>query len=216
MTTVREKPAERVWEDFLTQEKLTEEQLLQFQRYAALLLERNQDFNLTAITSLSGVARQHFQDSLALRNAYDLTKISSLADIGTGAGFPGIPLKILFPHLKVYLLEVTKKKLSFLQEIIEALELEDVHCIDLDWRTFLRTTSFEIDLFVTRAAFGDEELIRLFKPSCPYRHVPLVYWASAEWELHKKATAFFDHEFHYELGRKERRLIFFSRKSDQL
>lgn len=211
--TLRQKPAERVWEDFCSQEDLTQAQLDQFMRYQELLTTWNNEMNLTAITDLSGIVRQHFQDSLALRKAYDLGQITSLADIGSGAGFPGIPLKILFPQIKVYLLEVTKKKQRFLQEVITTLGLTDIEIIDLDWRTFLRTTQYAIDFFVTRAAFGDEELIRLFKPSCFYNKAMLVYWASAEWEMHKKATPYFLREATYQLAKKERRLIFFSQKN---
>lgn len=207
---IRQKPAEKVWEDFQENEKLTPEQLEKFQKYAAYLLECNELFNLTAITDLSGVVRQHFQDSLALAKAIDINSIKSLADIGTGGGFPAIPLKIMYPHLNILLLEVTRKKQEFLADVAKILELENVTICGLDWRTFLRTTSFDVDTFVTRAALNDLELSRLFKPGCVYKNADLIYWASKDWEPHPKIQPSIARIEHYKLGQKERRLVFMS------
>ncbi len=205
---IRQKPAEKVWAEFQEDVKPTKEQLLQFQRYAAYLLECNEFFNITAHTELSGVVRQHFEDSLALAGFIDLTTITSVADIGTGGGFPGIPLKIMFPHLKVVLLEVNKKKQGFLADVIKILGLTDIEICAVDWRTFLRTTDYKIDLFVTRAALEDLELIRVFKPACHYNTATLAYWASKDWEPHPKAQPFIQRTETYRLGHKERKLIF--------
>lgn len=205
---IRQKPPEKVWEEFGKNENLTEEQLAKFQKYANYLLECNQLFNLTAITDLSGVVRQHFQDSMALAKCIDLTAIKSIADIGTGGGFPGIPLKIMYPHLNVVLMEVTKKKQDFLADIVKILELEGVTICGLDWRTFLRTTKFDVDMFVTRAALNDLELSRLFKPGCVYNKATLVYWASKDWEPHVKIEPAISRIESYRLGNKDRRLVF--------
>jgi 16S rRNA (guanine(527)-N(7))-methyltransferase RsmG len=205
---IRQKPPEKVWAEFQEQVKPTKEQLLQFQRYAAYLLECNEFFNITALTELSSVVRQHFHDSLALANVIDLKSITSIADIGTGGGFPGLPLKIMFPHLKVLLLEVNKKKQGFLADVVKILGLTDVEICGVDWRTFLRTTDYTIDLFVTRAALDDLELIRVFKPSSPYNKSTLVYWVSKEWEPHPKVQPFIRRSEAYRLGHKDRKLIF--------
>ncbi len=205
---IRQKPPEKVWSDFQEQEQITKEQLLQFQKYAAYLLECNESFNLTAITDLSGVVRNHFQDSLALSKFVDLTTISSLADIGTGAGFPAIPLKIMFPHLKITLIEVTKKKQDFLADVIKILELTDVEICDLDWRTFIRHPEIKIDMFVTRAAIDDLELSRMFKPACAYNTATLVYWASKDWEPHTKVQPLIQRIESYKVGSKDRKLAF--------
>jgi len=205
---IRQKPAEKVWADFQEQSKLSNEQLQKFQQYAAYLLECNQFFNITAINELSGVVRQHFQDSLAIQDFIDMNSIKTIADIGTGGGFPGIPLKIMYPHLNVILLEVTKKKQEFLADVIKILELENVTIYGLDWRTFLRNTDYKPDLFVSRAALADLELIRMFRPACMYNKVPLVYWASKEWEPHKKTQPFVQRIESYKLAHKERRLVF--------
>ena len=206
-TTLRQKPAERVWEHFAQDENLTPEQLEKFQIYARELMEWNKLHNLTALKDLSGIVNQHFIDSIALRKVYDLATINSLCDVGSGAGFPGLPLKIMFPHLHVGLIEVNHKKREFLSHVIELLGLENVEVIDLDWRTFLRTTEGEIDLFVTKAALHEEELIRMFRGNCTYRTSKLIYWATSDWEADPKAEPYIKQELPYMFRRKERKFI---------
>ena len=208
MKTLRQKPAEKVWADFQAELGLSDQQCEQFQKYAELLMARNQEINLTAIDDLSGIVRQHFIDSLALRNAIDLRTITSLCDVGSGAGFPGLPLKIMFPHLKVTLIEVTKKKQLFLTEVIQALCLENVEVCDLDWRTFLRTTEYAIDLFVSRAALDEVELARAFRASCHYRNATVVYWVTDLWEVSLKIASYVKQLVVYKLGKKMRKLAF--------
>lgn len=206
---IRQKPEETVWQDFKQEVALTDRQLQMFRRYEELLTARNKEFNLTAIKDLSGIVRQHFQDSLAVTPAVDLSAVGTLCDIGSGAGFPGLPLKIMYPQLKIILIEVTKKKQLFLQEVIDALGLEDVQICDLDWRTFMRTTEFKVDLFVTRAAIDPLELCKVYRPASYYRATPMVYWAAEQWEAHKKVVPLIRREVAYRLGHKNRRLIFF-------
>ena len=207
---IRQKPPEKVWAEFEEEIKPSKEQLAQFQNYASYLLECNEFFNITAISELSGVVRQHFQDSLSLATFTDMTKVKSIVDIGSGGGFPGVPLKIMYPHLHVVLIEVNKKKQDFLADVIKMLGLKDVVVCGLDWRTFLRNTSYEADLFVTRAALDDLELIRMFKPASPYNKATLVYWAAKDWEPHPKVAPLISRTESYKLGAKERRLIFMS------
>ena len=206
---VRLKPEEKVWADFQEHEKLSDQQVELFKMYERYLSKCNEEFNLTAIKDLSGIVRQHFQDSLSLAKFTDLNSIKSICDIGTGAGFPAIPLKIMYPHLKVYLIEVTKKKIQFLTDLISMLELTDIEICDLDWRTFLRNTEFDIDLFVTRAAIDELELVRAFKPSCFYNKSTVVYWAAELWKCHPKAEGFVNKIEEYKLGQKNRKLVFF-------
>lgn len=208
MKTIRQKPAERVWADLQESLGLSDQTLGQFQQYAELLMQRNQEINLTAIEDLSGIVRQHFLDSVALRDAVDMTKVTTICDVGTGAGFPALPLKILFPHLKVILIEVTKKKQQFLADVIKALGLDDVQLCDMDWRTFLRTTQHDIDLFVTRAALDEVELCRAFRASCPYRNATVVYWVTDLWEPDQKVTPYLSQLVPYKLGKKLRKLAF--------
>ena len=108
---------------------LTEEQVLAYQTYYEMLIEWNQKINLTAITEFDDVLLKHFIDSVSLSQAMDLKKISSVIDVGTGGGFPGIPLKILYPHLRVTLLDSLNKRIQFLKAVIEKLQLSDMETI---------------------------------------------------------------------------------------
>ena len=103
---------------------LTENQYEQFQKYFELLAEWNEKMNLTAITDESGVALKHFADSLSLLNFVDIPQNSSLADVGTGAGFPGVVLKIASPDIKLTLIDSLNKRLVFLGEVCAQLGIE--------------------------------------------------------------------------------------------
>jgi 16S rRNA (guanine527-N7)-methyltransferase len=198
------------WQKFITHFKLSETQQKQFARYFELLSEYNELFNLTAIIQPSEIVAYHFQDSLALSQFVDFNAIQMIADVGSGAGFPGIPLKIMYPHLDVILIEVTKKKIEFLELVCAELDLDNILTMDIDWRTFLRKTDEPIDLFVSRASLHPDELIRMFKGNCPYRTKQVVYWASTEWKIMASEQPFFEKEVTYKVGSKERRFIFFA------
>ncbi|WP_370740685.1 16S rRNA (guanine(527)-N(7))-methyltransferase RsmG [Ruminococcus sp.] len=103
---------------------LTENQYEQFQKYFELLAEWNEKMNLTAITDESGVALKHFADSLSLLNFVDIPQNSSLADVGTGAGFPGVVLKIARPDIKLTLIDSLNKRLVFLGEVCAQLGID--------------------------------------------------------------------------------------------
>lgn len=103
---------------------LTENQYEQFQKYFELLVEWNGKMNLTAITDESGVALKHFADSLSLLNFVDISQNSSLADVGTGAGFPGVVLKIARPDIKLTLIDSLNKRLVFLNEVCSQLGID--------------------------------------------------------------------------------------------
>jgi len=200
------------WQSFVADEKLTEAQAKQFQTYLHLLIEWNKRFNLTAITQPDEIIERHFRDSLSLRPFVEKHPSPTIADVGTGAGIPGIPLKIAMPDLKLILIEVNQKKISFLNEVISTLGLENVEIYPNDWRTFIRKTSYPVNLFVARASLQPKELLRIFNPSSPYNHAQLVYFASQQWQPDTHATPYIMHEERYGTGDRERRLIFFSSK----
>ena len=108
---------------------LSERQLEQFLRYYEMLAEWNDRVNLTAITEYQDVLKKHFVDSLSLTKVYDLRQNYSIVDVGTGAGFPGLALKIAFPGLKVTLLDSLNKRIQFLDAVIKELGLQGVETV---------------------------------------------------------------------------------------
>lgn len=104
----------------------SEKQQEQLIVYYEMLVEKNKVMNLTAITEFEDVLEKHFLDSIAVGRYVDLSKDLSVIDLGTGAGFPGMPLKILFPNLKITLADSLNKRILFLEEVIDALGLEGV------------------------------------------------------------------------------------------
>lgn len=107
---------------------VSEKQYNSFKTYAELLVERNKKMNLTAITDAYGVTVKHFLDSVLPLKFLDITQNSSLIDVGTGAGFPGLPIKIMRPDIMLTLLDSLNKRVNFLSEVCKALSL-DVHCV---------------------------------------------------------------------------------------
>ncbi|MCR5716939.1 MAG: 16S rRNA (guanine(527)-N(7))-methyltransferase RsmG [Lachnospiraceae bacterium] len=132
---------------------MTDRQLEQFQAYYELLITWNEKMNLTAITELSEVLQKHFLDSLAIASCIDLSSKKQILDVGTGAGFPGIPLKIMFPSCEIVLLDSLQKRLTFLDEVIERLQLNGISTVhgrseDLSHKIEYRE---QFDLVVSRA-----------------------------------------------------------------
>ena len=108
---------------------LSEKQIEQFIIYYEMLVEKNQVMNLTAITEYDEVMKKHFIDSISLIKAYDVNKKVTLIDVGTGAGFPGLALKIAYPNLHVTLLDSLNKRIQFLDEVIVKLQLSGIETI---------------------------------------------------------------------------------------
>ena len=108
---------------------LNEEQIQQFARYYEIMIQKNEVMNLTAITEFEDVVRKHFVDSLTIKNILEPKAGEYWLDLGTGAGFPGIPLKIVYPELKLVLLDSLNKRVKFLQEVIEKLDLKKIDAV---------------------------------------------------------------------------------------
>ena len=132
---------------------LSEQQLEQFEIYYDMLIEKNKVMNLTAITEFEEVLEKHFLDSVSLIRAVDLQQPLKVMDLGTGAGFPGIPLKIVFPNLKITLADSLNKRVLFLQEVIQALGLTDIEAVHGRAEDLAREKSQrqQYDLCVSRA-----------------------------------------------------------------
>ena len=133
--------------------ELSELQFEQFEKYYKLLVEWNEFMNLTAITEYEEVYEKHFLDSLAVVKAIDMNEVESVIDIGTGAGFPGIPLKIAFPHLKIVLLDSLNKRIKYLNTVVDELNLENVETLHGRAEDHAKKAEYreQFDLCVSRA-----------------------------------------------------------------
>lgn len=147
---------------------LSDRQKEQFLKYYELLVEWNGFMNLTAITEFDDVMKKHFADSLSIVKAFSEIRTEKLKviDIGTGAGFPGIPLKIVFPQIELTLLDSLQKRLKFLQEVINQLELGEVELIHGRAEDFCKPSMKreQYDLCVSRAVANLATLSELCLP----------------------------------------------------
>lgn len=133
--------------------EISEEQANQFMKYYEMLIETNKVMNLTAITELDEVIIKHFIDSLLVAKKINVNNFDSLIDVGTGAGFPGIPIKIMFPEIRVVLLDSLNKRLKFLNNVIDELGLESIETVHGRAEDIARKEEFreQYDLCVSRA-----------------------------------------------------------------
>ena len=131
--------------------EITDIQLEQLNKYYELLVEYNKVMNLTGITEKEQVYLKHFYDSLTLTKVIDPTKEETLCDVGTGAGFPGLVIKILFPNLKVTLVDSLNKRIEFLKKVIQELNLKDIEAIHERAEEFAKNNREKYDIVTSRA-----------------------------------------------------------------
>ena len=130
---------------------IDEDKLNKLEKYYELLIEWNEKINLTAITEKEEVYLKHFYDSLTLIKAYNLNQNIKVCDVGSGAGFPGIVLKIFFENIDITLVDALNKRINFLNLVIDKLNLKKVHTIHSRAEDFTKNHIEEFDLVTSRA-----------------------------------------------------------------
>lgn len=200
------------WKILVDTYGLSPEQQQQFHRYAELLVQENEKYNITAITTPAEIVADHFYDSLALLKLHDVSTIRTLVDVGSGGGFPGVPMAIMCPNVVCNLVEVNLKKVHFLNLVSQELGLSNVVIHTDDWRTFLRKYEQPVDIFIARASLPVDELLRIFKPSSRYQSSIFIYWASKKWIPTLAEKEYLDNCLPYVVGKKQRQLCFFKKQ----
>ena len=140
---------------------ITEEQLNKLETYYEMLIEYNKVMNLTGITEKEDVYLKHFYDSLTINKIIDLKEVNTLCDLGSGAGFPGIVLKIVFPNIKITLVDSLNKRINFLNEVIAKLNLGNIEAIHSRIEDYALLHNEEYDVVTARAVAPINILLEL-------------------------------------------------------
>ncbi len=135
--------------------EITEDQLKQLDQFYHLMLEWNEKINLTRITEEQDVFLKHFYDSLTLNKVVNLKEVNTLCDVGTGAGFPGMVLKIIFPQVKITLIDSLQKRVNYLNEVIKELDLKEIEAIHARGEEYKGS----FDVVTARAVANIEKLV---------------------------------------------------------
>lgn len=130
---------------------ISKEQLDKLEQYYQIVIEKNKVMNLTGITEKKDFYLKHFYDSLTIHKIINLNNIETLCDIGSGAGFPGIVIKILFPKIKITLIDSLNKRILFLNDVIEKLKLKEIEAICIRAEDYARENEEKYDLVTARA-----------------------------------------------------------------
>lgn len=167
---------------------ITDRMLNQFFEYYKTLVKWNTFMNLTAITDLDQVVEKHFADSIILGQYLDLNKMETMIDIGTGAGFPGLPLKIVYPHLHLVLADSLHKRIEFLNEMLSILQLENVKAVHGRAEELARDENYraKFDISVSRAV---AKLSSLTEYCVPFVKVGGIFVAYKSSEIEQEVEA---------------------------
>lgn len=163
--------------------QLTETQLLQLEIYYEMLVEYNKIMNLTGITEHDEVFLKHFYDSLTIVKIIDLNTVESFCDIGTGAGFPGLVIKICFPKLKVTLLDSLNKRVEFLKAVIQKLNLKDIEVVHARAEEYALSHRSEFDVTTARAVAHTSILLEYAIPMTKVEKYFIAMKANVEEEV---------------------------------
>ena len=163
--------------------QLTETHLFQLETYYEMLVEYNKIMNLTGITEHDEVFLKHFYDSLTIVKIIDLNTVESFCDIGTGAGFPGLVIKICFPKLKVTLLDSLNKRVEFLKAVIQKLNLKDIEVVHARAEEYALSHRSEFDVTTARAVAHTSILLEYAIPMTKVEKYFVAMKANVEEEL---------------------------------
>ncbi|MCI5552911.1 MAG: 16S rRNA (guanine(527)-N(7))-methyltransferase RsmG [Tenericutes bacterium] len=163
--------------------QLTETQLSQLEIYYEMIVEYNKIMNLTGITEHDEVFLKHFYDSLTIVKIIDLNTVESFCDIGTGAGFPGLVIKICFPKLKVTLLDSLNKRVEFLKAVIQKLNLKDIEVVHARAEEYALSHRSEFDVTTARAVAHTSILLEYAIPMTKVEKYFIAMKANVEEEV---------------------------------
>lgn len=169
----------------------TDEQLEKLKRYYDILIVESEKYNLTSIKEINEVYIKHFYDSLLLSKTVDLTKDLTLGDIGSGAGFPGLVIKIMFPNVKITLIEPTTKRCNFLNYVIKELNLKDIEVINERAEEYIKQKRESFDVMTARAVAPLNILLELAIPFLKVNgHFVAMKGSNAQEELDQATHAY--------------------------
>jgi 16S rRNA (guanine527-N7)-methyltransferase len=167
----------------------TNEQMLKLEKYYDLLMEYNKKFNLTNITDKKDVYLKHFYDSLTLFRVYNLNNNVTLCDVGSGAGFPAIVLKIFFPNLSIIILDALEKRINFLNKVIEKLKLDNIKAVHERAEDHALKNREKYDIITARAVAPLNILLELCIPLLKVNGYFLAMKGTIEKELLEATNA---------------------------
>lgn len=144
--------------------EIQELQLTQLKNLYNLMIEKNKVVNLTRITEKEDVYLKHYYDSLTIVKAINLKQYETLCDVGTGAGYPGLVLKIVFPHLKITLIDSLLKRINYLNDVIEKLQLKDIEAIHCRSEDYIKNNKNKFDIVTSRAVANLNNLLDITIP----------------------------------------------------